>query len=147
VGRKRLEGYRAWLVRWDWAGEHARVDREVIAVLPPQTSAAEVAKFIERYYSASAYQPDEMLQFMRVPDANPYRARFGTVTAILEDGTATQVRWDGDVFCGHNPFIVASRVHDLKASPVADGSRLTWEEAPRPVVDLQRKRNVQVRTS
>lgn len=60
-------GYRAWLVRREWSGSHARKDNPIIAVLSPQLSEREVAKFVERFYAARMSTAAEMLTCMRDP--------------------------------------------------------------------------------
>jgi hypothetical protein len=34
---KQGRGYRAWLVRWEWAGDHAKADDPIIAIFPTST--------------------------------------------------------------------------------------------------------------
>jgi hypothetical protein len=131
----RSDGYRGWLVRWEWAGDHARVKHPIIAVLSLQTGSREVAKFVERYYAAKRYRPDEQLEFMRRPSANPYRAELGTTTVTLRSGVETQVPFSDLIVCGHNPYIVASQVDNLRPSDKEPG--LSWSDLPRPTLDLR----------
>jgi len=131
---KSVVGYRAWLVRWEWSGSHARKDNPIIAVLSPQLSEKEVAKFVERFYAARMYTPAEMLTFMRDPRLNSYRATHGTATIIQESGEAIPVPYSGQIFCGHNPHIVATQVRDLRSSEKVPG--LTWIELPVPTLDF-----------
>lgn len=131
---KLVTGYRAWLVRWEWFGGHARKDDPIIAVLSSQFSEKEVTKFVERFYAATMYTPAEMLTFMRDPRLNPYRATQGTTTIIQESGEAVEVPYSGRIFCGHNPHIVATQVRDLRSTEEVPG--LTWIELPVPTIDF-----------
>src|SRR5947209_12470861 len=100
---KQRRGYSAWLVRWEWVGDHARPPGDpIIAVLPPQTGAEDVRRFVERYYAASAYTPSEKLYYLRRPRENPYKAIFGTAAVTQEDGSRVRVPWQGLIHCGHN---------------------------------------------
>ena len=136
----KTQGYKAWLVRWEWAGEHARVDEPIIAILSPHLGAEDVRKFVERYYTAATYTPSEKLTFMRHPEDNPYPAIFGTTTFIDTDSTKSQIPWQGLISCGHNPHIVASLVDNVReVAEVEYLQRLIWDERPRPDKDVRPK--------
>jgi hypothetical protein len=134
TAKKVSKGYSAWLVRWEWSGDHARRDGDpVIAILKPQIGVDHVAKFVERYYAAATYTPTEKLAFMRRPQDNPYRAAFSTMTVAFAGGYEQTVRWDGgQIICGHNPFVVASPVKHLRPASDSPTSGLLWEEYPLP---------------
>lgn len=137
---RRPAGFKAWLVRWEWIGDHARVDEPVIAILSPNLGVDNVKTFVERFYAATTYTPGEKLQFMRDPKSNPYRATLGTVKVTMEDGTISQIPWAGEVICGHNPFIHASLVTDLKEIELDDpAGAVVWTAQPRPIMDLRRR--------
>jgi len=132
---KSVTGYRAWLVRWEWSANHARIDNPIIAVLSPQFSDKEVANFVDRFYAATMYTPAEMLTFMREPRLNPYRSTRGTATIIQESGKVIQVPYGGQIICGQNPHIVATQVLDLRSTEEDPG--LTWIELPVPTLDFR----------
>ena len=69
--RSQAKGYKAWLVRWDWIGDHAKVEEPIIAVLSPHLGVDDAKSFVERYYAATIYTPGEKLHFMRQPKMNP----------------------------------------------------------------------------
>lgn len=93
---KRQKGSKAWLVTWDWDGDHAAVpEREVIAaVLRPQTSPDTVKRIVEILYAAREYHPVDKLNALT---HNPYAARFNTVTV-------EQRMTDGTVFSQHPAY-------------------------------------------
>ncbi len=133
--------YKAWVMRWEWAGEHAAVDDPIIAILRPQTSVERVRRFVEFHYAATKYEPSEMLRWMRRPKENPYPATLGHTKVIEEDGSEQWIAWEGEVHCGHNPYIVArlaTNVHLVQESPYSPAS-LRWDDVPRPVIDLTRR--------
>jgi hypothetical protein len=122
---------RAWIIRWEWAGQHAAVEQPVAAILRPQIGGDQLLRVVETLYAAREYVPDEMLETIRRNGHNPYRAEWGTIAIDLaKDGRPLQVPWQGEVICGHNPFLVARLG---RAWPVGDGSgQVEWDDDPRP---------------
>jgi hypothetical protein len=106
----RGKGIKAWVVRWEWAGDHAAVDQPVAAVLRPQTGAHQVMQIVELLHAARQHTPTEMLSMIRRGGHRPYPARLGTVRFDPADGPVN-VRWSGEVSCGPNPFLVARLAH------------------------------------
>jgi hypothetical protein len=127
VGRKRMS---AWVVRWDWEGEHAAVDQKIAAVLPGSWGSENVKRVVEALYAAHDYSPAEMLEAARRRGHNPYPARNGTVSVIREDGVHASIEWLGEVICGHNPFIVARKAN-VSIDP-EDSAEIVYEDLPRP---------------
>jgi hypothetical protein len=120
---------KAWVVRWEWAGDHAAVDQPIAAVLRPQISGRQILRIVEILYAARQYEPDEMLSAIRRNGHQPYPARFGTVE-VDPDGRGhwRHVPWKGEIVCGHNPYLVARLA---KVWPAGDGL-IEWEDDPRP---------------
>jgi hypothetical protein len=106
--------FKVWLVRWDWAGEHAAVEKVVAALLKPQASDRQVMAAVELLYATHQYTGDDMLEAMRRGGHNPYRAR-------LEQHM---------IVCGHNPFLIAQRASVWRSPGAPDG--IEWELTPRP---------------
>lgn len=119
---------RAWIIRWEWAGSHAAVEQPVAAVLPPQIGARNLLRIIETLYAAREYAPQDMLGAIRRGGHKPYQAEWGTAEINLGKDGWRRVRWEGEVICGHNPFLVARLA---RAWPVGEG-RIEWQDDPRP---------------
>ena len=119
-------GVSAWLVTWESTAE---LDRDrVAAVFRPQLSAEVVRRMVEMLYATSEYSPGEQIRWALKPKENPYSATFAFI-----DG----VRWRGQIHCGHNPFLYARLVDELRAEPQDDGTEQTvWVERPRPDLKL-----------
>lgn len=64
-------------------------------------------------------------------DHHPFRAELGTVEVRLgRKGETRRVPWEGEIICGHNPFLVARLA---RVWPTRDGSDgIEWEDDPRP---------------
>jgi hypothetical protein len=133
---RRLKGRKAWLVTWDWAGDHAAMpEREVVAaVLRPQTSPDTVKRIVELLYAAREYNPADKLDTLI---RNPYPARFNTVTIEqrMPDGTVFTQRppYTGQIVCGHNPFLYARLVDNLRVADTENpDTGLAWDERIAP---------------
>ncbi len=122
-------GRKAWLVRWEWAGNHAAVEQPVAAILSPRLGGEGVRRAVELLYAVLSYSPDEMLAAAQQHGgSNPYPAKYGTVSVNLGDHTAN-VPWEGEVICGHNPWLAARKA---RIWPLRDGSGgVGWEDDER----------------
>jgi hypothetical protein len=116
---------RAWVVRWEWQGERAAVEQPVAAVIRPQVGARTVKEIVGWLYAARAYEPDDMLAAIRRNGHDPYPARFGAVGGVT---------WEGEIYCGHNPWL---RARMATVWPKYDGSGgIEWQDDPTPEVPL-----------
>jgi hypothetical protein len=102
---------KAWLITWDWAGDAAAVADEVVGVLNPRWAERRVADIVEFLYSNTSANISELAHYAKRPSNNPYRA---------------EIR-NGRIHCGHNPFLYARIVTDLKIAIGSDGKEsITW---------------------
>ena len=110
---------RAWLIRWCWAGDHAAVADPIVTVMSARTSAEDVRKYVEQRYIEERASLPEKLAYSRYnqPQEPPYRAHHERA----------------GIHCGHNPWLEARKVDDLRVEMDADGEEvLEWTE-PAPV--------------
>ncbi len=113
------QGRKAWLVRWEWTGDHAAREQPVVAILSPRLGGERVRRAVEMLYAVLTYRPDEMLgAAQQYSSFNPYPAEFATVSVNVDGGTA-QVPWEGEIVCGHNPWLAARKA---RIWPLQDGS-------------------------
>lgn len=113
-------GRKAWLVTWEWCGDHARREPRVVALFRPQLSGGRIREMVEFLYSQSEYSLRERFCWTFNPKANPYPAQFGSTIA---GGT-----WEGEIICGHNPHLRARLVDDL----TIEDNHAVWTERERP---------------
>jgi hypothetical protein len=87
---------KAWIIKWNWVGEHAAVDEAYVGVLSARLSSEQVRRYVEMLYSLKSYSLSEQLEMSRYnkPRENPYRAHHPT-------------NWHGNIVCGHNPYLEA----------------------------------------
>lgn len=89
---------KAWLITWEWAGEHAAVVDRIAGLVSPRFAATRVRQIVELLYARAQYTIEEMALFVRKPQLAPYKA--------LDEG-------GGQIVCGHNPFLYARKVTEL----------------------------------
>lgn len=122
--QKQLRTKSAWLVTWDWAGDHARVEDEVVAVLNYREAPEKVRRFVEQLYASLTYSAREKLLVAKTRKSNPYPAMFGSIGGIS---------WQGQITCGHNPWLFARMVRNLRVEIDDNGDeKLIWDEVPKP---------------
>jgi hypothetical protein len=120
-------GTKAWVIRWEWSGPHAAVEEPVASVLPWRLGVAQIERIVEALYAAKWYTPDEMLGTAKRNGHKPYGATLGTISVDLQDGHGSrQIGWQGEVWCGHNPMLVArkAQVWPSETNP----GEIVWED-------------------
>lgn len=111
----------AWLIKWNWIGDHAAVEQPVVAVLSARTPAETVRRYIEFCHTVARCSLREQVEQARynMPAEHVYRAEFDRV-----DGAIFQ----GRIVCGHNPFLEACPVENLRLVPDGNGGEtLAWD--------------------
>ena len=115
-----------WLITWEWAGEHARVDKKVAAIMDSRIGSERVRQTVELLYVNARCSLSERLYYAAYRKHNPYLAEYGTLRGA---------RWLGQITCGQNPHLRARLVDNLKVERDADGEeQITWTKRPRPNV-------------
>ena len=108
----------AWVVTWQWMGNHARVDDEkrFVTALNYRWTTERVRALLEQLYIALEYSPWDKAGVAKNQRSNPYPAK--AVSA-------------SEVHCGHNPWLRAQRVRNLSVTLDGDGThKLSWYELP-----------------
>jgi hypothetical protein len=118
-------GISAWLVTWEHTGEHAKPHPDTVAaILSPRLSARRVLETVELLYANESYDPSERIAIAKTRRENPYPARFGVFHGVP---------WQGEITCGHNPWLEAHLVTNLRAETDAAGrEEFAWDERPKP---------------
>jgi hypothetical protein len=121
---KAHHGRKAWLVTWEWAGDHAKPADKVVAIFNPHFGGGRVRELVEILYMQSMASLSERVSWALDRSRNPYPAQFGRLD---------NVPWGGEITCGHNPWLLARLVDDLTVEADADGKEhATWKERPKP---------------
>ena len=123
--RGRRRGITAWLVTWEGTGRGLpRGNNRVAAVLSRHLEARNVALVIELLYGNRAFSLGQRVRYALDRKSHSYPAQCDSISGVP---------WDGRIMCGHNPYLEARRVNNLRvvARP-AGGERLEWDERRRP---------------
>lgn len=116
---KKRQGFKAWLITWEWMGNHAKPKEKVVDVLDPRLPPERVRWFVELLYHRDALLSEKISWRLR-RRLQPYPATFATL-----EGT----QWRYDITCGHNPWLRARLVDNLVIDADADGKETaTWTE-------------------
>ena len=126
--RNRRGRITAWLVTWDWIGDHAKRDNKIVAVLNWRLSPDKISEMIEMIYANEYYSLEERVAFAKNKKMNPYKTTYDTFNGIP---------WHGRLFCGHNPCLVARLVDNLYVKKDSSGNEvLDWEDRKKPEFKL-----------
>ena len=105
----------AWLVTWEASKASLRPAKRIAAVLDGRTSTEQVRRIVEVLYASHACSEAELVTFS-AHGRNPYPATFDDVGGV---------RHEGLISCGHDPFLTARLVDDLRADSTGV---VTWTE-------------------
>ena len=133
VDGTRVKCRRAWLITWDWIGDHARVEDSFVAILNYRYSSSSVARMVEQIYVTSRVAFHEQLAYAKNRKSNPYRVQHDTVEISKEKreklSLPSSVPFADTMRCGENPWLWARIVYDLEAYVDEDGQEhLKWKE-------------------
>ncbi|MGA2506182.1 MAG: hypothetical protein ABSF80_01730 [Chitinispirillaceae bacterium] len=110
------KGIKAWLVTWDYSGEHAKPKNKIVAIFNPHWSVDKVKQIIELLYVQLTFSLIEKGKYAKNKSFNPYPAK----------------EYRGRITCGDNPMLYARLVSNFIAEDHTDESKTTWIE-PNPI--------------
>ncbi len=115
---------RAWLVTWEWIGNHAKRHDKVAAILNPRLSTDRARDLVELFYLNTYYDLSERITYIANKRKNPYPARFMDIEGVP---------WMGAIYCGDNPFLFARLVDDFAVERDQHGKETAiWRDRPKP---------------
>lgn len=114
-----MSSMKAWIIKWDWIGDHAAVDDPYINILSARVSPGEVLEYVQRCYASSEYSLSEQIAQARYnkPSIPPYQAHFDVV-----EGHS----YENCIVCGHNPHIVAFKADSVHVDE--ESGELMWDK-------------------
>jgi len=119
AGRTLSDGQTVWLVTWEWAEDYPEPEDRVAAILNRRVPAERVREIVELLYANECLSLSQRAAAAINPKKHPEPARFGSASGLV---------WDGEILCGHNPWLRARQVRLQTAVP----GEVTWEELSRP---------------
>jgi hypothetical protein len=105
---------KAWLVTWEWMGNHAKREDKIAALLNSRLSESRVKELVEFLYLNDCYAVSEKMAIAQRRRDNPYPAKAER----------------GCIHCGHHPFLQARLVDDLTVECDEHGfdTAVAWKE-------------------
>ena len=112
------KGMTAWLIMWDWMGNHEEVEHPYVDIVSARRSPDYISKYVQRLYGVFHHSLTERSDFERYqdPQERPY--------AVKRDMTRTGLV----ISVGHNPILKAQVVRNLVVDVDAETDRevVTW---------------------
>jgi len=107
---------KAWLITWDWNGDHAKVGNPLIAIFSARRSKKFISDYIQQYYLMATSSASDIAYYMNRTNRIPYKPN-------------NQLGSSG-IVCGDNPWIDARVVSSLmiETDDDKDIEILTWQE-------------------
>lgn len=96
---------KAWLVTWEWAGDHAKVKNPIAAILNPRLSPARVREIVELIFVNESYSFSERVSYANNKKFNVYPAEYDTFKGA---------NYLNRIYCGRNPHLFARQVDDIR---------------------------------
>jgi hypothetical protein len=116
---KSEKGFSAWLITWEWCGDHAKPEEKVVEILSPRISSERVPEIVELIYHRDS-SPSEKVAWRLRKKPQAYPAEFPMIEGV---------KWEGQIHCGHNPWLLARQVDDLAVNIGADGKEVvSWKD-------------------
>lgn len=120
---RKQRGVSAWLVTWEWIGEHAKCERKVAEILDPRFSPEKVREIVELHYHRTATL-DEKIAWRLRKGNQQYPAKFQTIEGL---------EWRDQIICGHNPWLLARLVDELVVERDSEEREIaTWQDRSSP---------------
>lgn len=119
----------AWLITWEeTTSSSKRLEERVIAIFDSRTGSGTIKEFIERFYMADETLSDKVYYSSR-RHKYPYRAQYDTAP----NGGYLYY----SITCGHNPWISARIVKNLRLRVDSEGvEHISFDKIPPPPSDV-----------
>jgi hypothetical protein len=128
------KGIKAWLITWEYQGDHAKVEQQIVAILPPRWASERIRQYVEFIYILqSPATLQEQIEYAKKRSNNPYLADYMRINGV---------RHGGNIICGHNPWLYARKVSNLQICIDENGNEKgIWKEIPprQAAVDILKK--------
>ncbi len=119
---------KAWLITWEWAGDYAKVENPIAAILNPRLSPQRINEIVELLYVNHNYSLTERLAYCNNKKFNPYPAEYSQINGV---------NYLERIYCGHMSYLYARKVKDMKVVNNQTGKEeLSWKELPKPKINF-----------
>ena len=122
--RSKRRGLKAWLVTWEWTGDHAKPQNKIADIFDPRLPPEKVRQLVELLYHKDALLSEKVSWRLR-KRPQVYPAEFTRLEGV---------QWTGEITCGHNPWLRARLVDNLIVERDEMGNETaTWTDRHSPV--------------
>ena len=110
----------AWLITWEGTSPKITDENRIIGILGSRRSDSFVAELVEFIYLRNSSSVSEMAYIANRPKKKPFPAERTQIINGVPHGER--------LICGHNPWIYARKVKNLKIAQDGDVEIITWKE-------------------
>lgn len=110
----------AWLLTWEGTSQKIIDENRIIGIIGSRRADRFVAELVEFLYARNSASASEMAYMANRPKQKHFPAER---TQIIND-----VPHGERIICGHNPWIYARKVKNLKISQEGDSEVVIWQE-------------------
>lgn len=114
----------AWVITWEWHGDHAAVEDPLVAILSSRKGSAWMAKYIENLYLSFSSTAQEMAYYANRQKMIPYKAK--------DPMSMNWILHGNRIICGNNPELYGRKVTGLEImeDDENDLEIVRWKEPP-----------------
>jgi hypothetical protein len=117
-------GISAWLITWESMGNHVETPNKIAVILDPRMKPDRVKTIIELLYVNEEYSLSDRISYAKSKRNNPYPAEYDAIGGV---------KWQGRITCGHNPWLEARLVDNLKVRLDDNGEeQIIWVDRKPP---------------
>lgn len=110
----------AWLLTWDGTSPKITDENRIIGIIGSRRSKNFVADLVEFIYSRNTSSASDMAYIANRPKQKPFQAEKTQIINGVPHGER--------IICGHNPWIYARKVRNLRITQEDDFEIVTWRE-------------------
>lgn len=122
-----VKSKRAWFITWEPINQDNRKGYNVVTILNYRVSDNTVKKILEQLYVDQTFFPSERIAYTKSKKSKSHLVQFDEINGIS---------WWGRMTCGHNPYLYARQVCNIRVKEDENGKEFfEWEEIKKPIVD------------
>src|SRR5208282_4781748 len=113
---------KAWLVMWEWVGDHAAVADPIVDILSARKSVEYMRDHLDRLHNLKCMSLGERTAMARYNQ--PMRPVYPAQVVRPANRSSPP-----EIHCGHNPWLVARLVQNLtvETNPTTGEESVNWE--------------------
>ena len=125
---------RAWLITWEWTGDHAQVDDKFVAIISSRFKDKKVREMLEQYFASNYLSLREQINCVKSKRSHTYNVQLILIAVSNElqqkaSAMPSQVPFSESMIIGGNPWLWARIVYKLETwREEGDVEWLKWNE-------------------